>query len=160
LLAGPLPLETVEISSRLGNTPRMLRFADGGSFETADNAAVDRLLGGRNLAHRLESRLRYVLLGVLVTVLFVWGGVRYGIPALAEGVAFALPESVSRQVGQGVLELLDEQILFPSELPAPEQARLRARFAPLLARAGVPIRLEFRKAAAQIGANAFALPSG
>lgn len=160
LLAGPVPLEAVEISSRLGNTPRMLRFADGGSFETADNAAVDRLLGGRNLAHRLESRLRYVLLGVLVTVLFVWGGVRYGIPALAEGVAFALPESVSRQVGQGVLELLDEQILFPSELPAPEQARLRARFTPLLARAGVPIRLEFRKAAAQIGANAFALPSG
>lgn len=161
LLAGPLPLETLEISSRLGNTPRMLRFADGGSFETADNAAVDRLLGGRGLAHRLESSLRYVLLGLLVTVLFVWGGVRHGVPALAEGVAFALPESVSRQVGQGVLELLDEQILFPSELTADEQARLRERFAPLLARAGgAPIRLEFRRAAAQVGANAFALPSG
>jgi Zn-dependent protease with chaperone function len=110
--------------------------------------------------HRLESSLRYVLLGVLVSALFVWGGVRYGIPALAEGMAFALPESVSRQVGQGVLELLDRQILFPSELAETEQARLRERFAPLLQREGAPIHLEFRKAAEQIGANAFALPSG
>lgn len=163
-LAGPVPLEAVAISSRLGNTPRILRFADGGSFETADNAAVDRLLSGsgrrHGLVHRLESSLRYVLLGVLVSALFVWGGVRYGIPALAEGVAFALPESVSRQVGQGVLELLDQQILFPSELAETEQARLRERFAPLLQREGAPIHLEFRKAAEQIGANAFALPSG
>lgn len=163
-LVGPVPLDTVAISSRLGNTPRILRFADGGSFETADNAAVDCLLSGRGrrygLVHRLESSLRYVLLGVLITVLFVWGGVRYGIPALAEGVAFALPESVSRQVGQGVLELLDQQILFPSELAEAEQARLREHFAPLLQREGAPIHLEFRKAAEQIGANAFALPSG
>ena len=163
-LAGPVPLEAVAISSRLGNTPRILRFADGGSFETADNAAVDRLLSGsgrrHGLVHRLESSLRYVLLGVLVSALFVWGGVRYGIPALAEGMAFALPESVSRQVGQGVLELLDRQILFPSELAETEQARLRERFAPLLQREGAPIHLEFRKAAEQIGANAFALPSG
>lgn len=164
LLAGPVPLDAVAISSRLGNTPRMLRFADGGSFETADNAAVDRLLSGsgrrHGLVHRLESSLRYVLLGVLVTVLFVWGGVRYGIPALAEGVAFALPESVSRQVGQGVLDVLDQQVLFPSELAEDERARLRERFAPLLQRDGAPIRLEFRRAAEQIGANAFALPSG
>ncbi|HTO18778.1 MAG TPA: M48 family metallopeptidase [Pseudomonas sp.] len=163
-LVGPVSLDAVAISSRLGNTPRILRFADGGSFETADNAAVDRLLSGRGrrhgLVHRLESSLRYVLLGVLITVLFVWGGVRYGIPALAEGVAFALPESVSRQVGQGVLEVLDQQILFPSELAEAEQARLRERFAPLLQREGAPIHLEFRKAAEQIGANAFALPSG
>ena len=163
-LVGPVPLDAVAISSRLGNTPRILRFADGGSFETADNAAVDRLLSGsgrrHGLVHRLESSLRYVLLGVLITVLFVWGGVRYGIPALAEGVAFALPESVSRQVGQGVLEVLDQQILFPSELAEAEQARLRERFAPLLQREGAPIHLEFRKAAEQIGANAFALPSG
>ena len=163
-LVGPVSLDAVAISSRLGNTPRILRFADGGSFETADNAAVDCLLSGRGrrhgLVHRLESSLRYVLLGVLITVLFVWGGVRYGIPALAEGVAFALPESVSRQVGQGVLEVLDQQILFPSELAEAEQARLRERFAPLLQREGAPIHLEFRKAAEQIGANAFALPSG
>lgn len=164
LLAGPLPLAETVISSRLGNTPRMLRFADGASFETADNATVDRLLAGQSrrhgLIHHLESSLRYVLVGLLVTIAFVWGGVRYGIPALGEATAFALPEAASRQIGEGVLELLDDEVLFPSELPAEEQARLRQRFAPMIAASGLPIRLEFRKAAHQLGANAFALPSG
>lgn len=164
LLAGPLPLAEAVVSSRLGNTPRMLRFADGGSFETADNAAVDRLLAGRRghhgLAHRLESSLRYVLLGLLVTVAFVWGGARYGIPALAEATAFALPEAVSRKIGEGTLELLDDELLFPSELPAEEQVRLRQRFAPMVAASGLPVQVEFRKAGSHIGANAFALPSG
>ncbi|SDS65723.1 M48 family metallopeptidase [Pseudomonas oryzae] len=164
LLAGPLPLAAVAVSSRLGNTPRMLRFADGACFETADNAGVDRLLAGQGrwpgLVHRLESSLRYVLLGLLVTVALVWGGVRYGIPQLAEATAFALPAAVSRQVGEGVLELLDDELLFPSELTAEEQARLRQRFAPMLAGSGQPVQLEFRKAADELGANAFALPSG
>jgi Zn-dependent protease with chaperone function len=164
LLAGPLPLAEVVVSSRLGSTPRMLRFADGACFETADNAGVDRLLAGQGrrhgLVHRLESSLRYVLLGLLVTVAFVWGGVRHGIPQLAETTAFALPATVSRQVGEGVLELLDDELLFPSELPAGEQTRLRQRFAAMMASGGLPIRLEFRKAAAELGATAFALPSG
>lgn len=164
LLAGPLPLAEVVVSSRLGNTPRMLRLANGASFETADNAGVDRLLGGQGkrhgLVHRLESSLRYVLLGLLVTIAFVWGGVRYGIPALAEVSAFALPEAASRQIGEGVLELLDDEVLFASELSVAEQARLRLRFAPMMAASGLPLRLEFRKAAHQLGANAFALPSG
>lgn len=164
LLAGPLPLAAVAVSSRLGNTPRMLRFADGACFETADNDGVDRLLAGQGrwpgLVHRLESSLRYVLLGLLVTVALVWGGVRYGIPQLAEATAFALPAAVSRQVGEGVLELLDDELLFPSELTAEEQARLRQRFAPMLAGSGQPVQLEFRKAADELGANAFALPSG
>lgn len=164
LLVGPLPLAEIVVSSRLGNTPRMLRFADGASFETADNATVDRLLAGQGrrhgLVHRLESSLRYVLVGLLVTIAFVWGGVRYGIPALAEATAFALPEAASRQIGEGVLELLDDDLLFPSELTAEEQARLRQRFAPMIAASGLPIRLEFRKAARELGANAFALPSG
>ena len=164
LLAGPLPVAAAIVSSRLGNTPRMLRFADGACFETSDNAGVDRLLAGQGrrqgLVHRLESSLRYVLLGLLVTVALVWGGVRYGIPQLAEATAFALPAAVSRQVGEGVLELLDDELLFPSELTAEEQARLRQRFAPMLASSGQPVQLEFRKAADELGANAFALPSG
>ncbi|SEJ85381.1 Peptidase family M48 [Pseudomonas linyingensis] len=164
LLAGPLPLGEVVVSSRLGNTPRMLRLADGATFETADNAGVDRLLAGQGrhygLIHRLESSLRYVLIGLVATIAFAWGGVRYGIPALAEASAFALPEAASRQIGAGVLELLDDEVLFPSELTVEEQTRLRRRFAPLMASSGLAIQLEFRKAARELGANAFALPSG
>lgn len=167
VLAGPLPQAQVTVSSRLGRTPRFLRFPDGGCFETADNDAIDRLLTplrpAHDLAHRLESRLRYVALGLLVTVAVVWGGVRYGIPALAQTVAYALPPAVDRQIGDGALELLDAQLLGPSTLDAAEQARLQAVFAPLLAPVSTPARpvtVVFRAGRHGLGANALALPSG
>lgn len=165
VLAGPLPLTGLAVSSRLGSTPRFLRFPGGATFETADNDGVDRLIAPlrphHGLIHRLESSLRYVLLGLVVTVAFVWGAVRYGIPALAEVTAFSLPASLNQQIGDGALELLDGELLAPSALAADEQLRLRARFAPLLASAGpLPLQVEFRDAARSLGANALALPSG
>uniref|UniRef100_UPI0032DF0424 M48 family metallopeptidase n=1 Tax=Azotobacter salinestris TaxID=69964 RepID=UPI0032DF0424 len=165
VLAGPLALAQLTVSSRLGSTPRFLRFPDGGSFETADNDGVDRLLvplrPHHGLLHRLESSLRHVLLGLVVTVAFVWGAVRYGIPTLAEVTAFSLPPALNRQIGDGALELLDSRAFAPSTLAVAEQARLRARFAALLASAATqPLRIEFRDAARSLGANALALPSG
>lgn len=165
VLAGPLALAQLTVSSRLGSTPRFLRFPGGGSFETADNDGVDRLLAPlrphHGLLHRLESSLRHVLLGLVVTVTFVWGTVRYGIPTLAEVTAFSLPPALNRQIGDGALELLDSQAFAPSTLAVVEQARLRARLAALLASAATqPLRIEFRDAARSLGANALALPSG
>lgn len=165
-LLGPLPLEALEISPRVGNTPRFVRFAAGGAFETADNAAIDALLARRHprhgLAHRLESRLRYVVIGVLVTAAFVFGVARYGVPAFAKVAAESLPPSAMTRLGDGVLDVLDRQLLEPSALPPAEQERLRRLFAPYMAKAaaGVPIRLEFRDAGKSIGPNALALPSG
>ncbi|NMG64647.1 M48 family metalloprotease [Azoarcus indigens] len=165
-LAGPQPLAQVEVSSRLGNMPRFLRFSGGGAFETADNDAVDALLAEvrphHGLAHRLESRLRYALLGVVVTLLFIWGGVRFGIPALAEATAFSLSPEVSRHMGDGALALLDRGPFSPSKLADEEQARLRARFAPFIQRVdpALAITVEFRDAEDTLGPNALALPSG
>ena len=166
LLAGPRPLAALEVSSRLGDTPRFVRFPAEGAFETADNTAVDALLSPlrprHDLAHRLESRLRYVLLGLAVTAVFAWAVVRHGIPALAESAAHAVPPHLAARLGDGVLELLDGRLLAPSTLPETEQARLRARFAPFMrdAGGGVPLRVEFRDAADTLGPNALALPSG
>nr|WP_286206610.1 M48 family metallopeptidase [Thauera linaloolentis] len=69
---------------------------------------------------------------------------------------------MAARLGDGVLELLDGRLLKPSALPAEEQARLRARFEPFLRSAGggMPLRVEFRDAAASVGPNALALPSG
>lgn len=161
-----LALDRIEFSSRVGNTPRFLRFPGGASFETADNDAVDRLLAHRapasGLVHRLESRLRYVLVGLALTVALVWGGVYWGIPALARVAAFALPAELNAHAERMVLEILDQQILEPSRLPPQEQARLLASFAPLIheGAAGVALRVVFRDAADSIGANALALPAG
>ncbi len=165
VLRGPLALARVQVSSRIGNTPRFLRFPDGGCFETDDNDAVDDLLGrhrlGAGLAHRLESRLRYAVVGLLVAIAFVWGGVQWGVPALARTVAFALPAEVHAEADRMVLELLDGQLLKPSRLDAAEQARLQALFTPFAAAAREhTIRVLFRDAADTIGPNALALPGG
>ncbi len=173
-LAGPLPIAQVEVSSRLGNTPRFLRFgssllgdniAGKGVFETENNDGIDTLLNTldrrHNLAYLLESRWLYVFVGVIVTILCLWGGVRYGIPMLAEKVAFSVPPSLSQQIGNGTLALLDHGPFSPSKLPEEEQERLRARFAPFVAAVKQhDIHIEFRDAEDTLGPNALALPSG
>lgn len=166
LLAGPVAASALELNSRVGSTPRFVRFPDGGAFETADHGGVEAMLAppgrGDGFAHRLESRLRYVLLGLVVTMVLGWATVRHAIPALAEAVARSLPPAIVAKMGDGVLELLDAGPLGPSTLSATEQARLRLRFAPFLrdAGGGVPLRVEFRDAAQTLGPNALALPSG
>lgn len=159
----PCESDCVEFSSRVGNTPRFLRFPGGASFETADNEAVDRLLVRRapasGLAHRLESKLRYALVGLVLTVAFVWGCVQWGVPALARVAAYALPVELNAHAETVVLDLLDRQLLKPSRLPPQEQARLLAVLSPLM-REGVAVQVVFRDAAGTIGPNALALPAG
>lgn len=165
-LVPPIALAAVEVSSRVGNTPRFLRLPGGASFETSDNDAVDRLFGSRSSAggwvHRLESRLRFVLLGLVVAIAFVWAGVQWGVPALARVAAFSLPADINAQADRMVLELLDRQFLSPSRLTEAEQARLQAVFAPFVADAGTqpPVRVLFRDAGRSFGPNALALPAG
>jgi Zn-dependent protease with chaperone function len=164
-LTAPEAVASVEVSSRLGSTPRFVRFASGGVFETRDNDGVDALLTPHRsqwhgLPHRLESSMRYVLLGVLVTVVFAFALLRYGIPAGAEYVAFKLSPETSRVIGQGTLSMLDRSILDPSKLSEAEQERWRQRMLGFIGHAdGVALQIEFRHSP-KIGANAFALPSG
>ncbi len=164
-LAGPEELGKVRISSRIGNTPRFLRFTGGAVFETLHNDAIDRLSARirphGQLPHRLESRLRYAAIGLAVIIAFVWGFVRYGIPLLSEHAAFALSAENTRHIGRGMLETLDRAALRPSALPQEEQKRLRARFLAFTdAVDGQAVSVEFRDAGKSFGANAFALPSG
>lgn len=159
-------LAELEISARVGGTPRHIGFPDGAKFETGDNDAIDSMLVARGaarrarLAHMLESRWRYALAAVLAVAAIAWGVYRYGIPAAAKAAAFALPAETSQSIGQGTLELLDRLVLGPSNLDAATQARLRERFARIAAEEpGLRLALEFRKGQ-RIGANALALPAG
>ncbi|BAL27280.1 M48 family metallopeptidase [Azoarcus sp. KH32C] len=165
-LLAPVALKCIDIASRVGNTPRFLRFPDGASFETEDNDAVDQLAAHRapasGLVHRLESKLRYVLVGLALTVAFVWGSVQWGVPALAKVAAFALPAEVNSHADRMVLDILDRHAFKASRLPEEEQQRLLAAFAPLLTAVpqDPPVRILFRDATDTIGANALALPAG
>jgi Zn-dependent protease with chaperone function len=161
------PLADLDISERVGNIARRVRFPGGGVFESTENDAIDEALRAMQIkvragwVHGLESRWRMVL-GCLVSVLLISiGFLQWGVPALANLAANMMPVNVDRSIGIGTLDTLDHTFFHASALPEQRRAELTRRFdvmtAPLAD--GHDYRLEFRESKA-IGANAFALPSG
>lgn len=159
--------DTLDISSRLGNTPRYIKFPDGAQFETEENDAVDEMikqLSGKRfngLAHRLENAKTFVLFTVVTVILFAWVFIQYGIPYFSKEIAAALPEEASQYMGEGVLEVMDKSWFDKSELSLQRQHELRTLFRQLLKNieGSEHYQLEFRLGG-KIQANAFALPSG
>lgn len=156
----------LEISPRLGNTPRYLNLNNGDRFETLDNDGVDELLNRfqqgvlYRMVHKMESHLVFVLLGAVFTALAMWGFFKYGAPATASFIAHLLPENTNQYIGQGSLRILDESVFEDSELEPQRQQQLTAlfnRYAEPYARYSV--KVSFRKSD-DIGANAMALPDG
>ena len=161
-----LPRFDLKISSRLADTPRYLRFPGGEKLETDDNDIVDQLIGQfrksswLDVVHLFESRLKYVLFGFILLLVFIWGSVQYGIPLVARIIAEGLPPSVLDIASQQTVAILDKSILSPSELDPDTRERLRDHFQPLLAaHADYQLTLLFRNGE-HVGANAFALPDG
>ena len=160
-------VQDLVVSRRLGRTARQIEMPDGVVCEVSDNDAVDRLLAASGspvpgrLVDRLESRLRYVVIACLLTGLFLWGAISYGIPQMARHVADLVPVAASTALGDDVLEVLDKTLFDESRLDEAEKNNARALFArmtPGLA-PGYRFELVFRSGE-RIGANAFALPTG
>ncbi|MYM37553.1 M48 family metalloprotease [Duganella sp. FT94W] len=158
------PLHALQVSERSRHAARKVSFADGAYLEVDDSAAFATLL--RQTGHRdgwvvrLQHSWRAVLAAAAATVALLWLGYLYLLPALAAGIAAALPPAVERQLGAGVLKLLDDRMLAPSTLSPLRQAALSERFRRLQPPQGATPawRLQFRSS--RIGPNAFALPSG
>jgi len=158
------PLDQLRVSERSSHAVRKVSFPDGAYLEIADQAAFNHLLhdtGHRDSwVVRLQQSWRGAVLATVATIVALWLSYLYLLPLVAKGVAYAIPQSVERQLGQGVLDMLDRHVFAPSELDGARQQALRARFA----RLSVPgddmpeHRIVFRKS--RIGPNAFALPSG
>lgn len=161
------PLSELEISERVGNIARRIRFPGGGVFESRENDAIDAALESMEMTpaagwvHKLESRWRMVFASLVAVAVISVVFVHWGIPAMATQAARVLPAEADRAIGIGTLETFDRMMFDPSELPADRRATLTRRFGDMTAPLddGHVYRLEFRKADA-IGANAFALPSG
>lgn len=154
-----------DISTRLGSAPRVITFTTGETFTTNDHTGVDSLAqkSGKETWQRylplLEKNIALVLATGIIAVIIVWLTITRGIPELAEFVAFNLPLEVERSIGTGTLEIIDDSIAHPSELPIAIQEKMQLRVAPYLVRYGPDgTVLVFRSSS--FGANAFALPSG
>lgn len=159
------PLKSLRVSEPMGAAPRLIKFADGAHCEVRDHAALAALLeaGGHRdgWVVRLQSRWRWALAAVVITLAAVAAGYRWGLPAASEWIAFKLPDRALAQMGQSTLAFLDGGVLSASTLPAARQQTLRDAFARLAEPDGIKAEHEivFRNGRAT-GANAFALPDG
>lgn len=158
-------IAAVSVSSRVGRTPRSLRFADGALCEVRDHLALESLL--REAAdqgawlHRAETNWRVIALAILIvalcgTAVFVWG-----IPYGAQLFAKAMPPSMSQALSDRTMNLLDRNVLKPTKLDPNRSAELTGEIEALRTPDGVQAvsRVEFRSSPT-LGANAFALPDG
>ncbi len=157
----------LDVSSRLGQTPRFVRLPCGGVLETGDNDAVDALLHQwqpsrfRGWIHRLESHLPFVVVTAVLVLVLAWASIVHGLPAASERMAHALPAETLNTISRETLALMDKLYLEPSELSEEKQAELQSDFAPVLAAyPQLPLKVIFRKSWERLGANAFALPDG
>ena len=176
------PLEQLSIPARVGNTPRFIRFPDGGTFETADNAAVDRILAAAKsrdparLPHFLEASWPMALAAALLTLGVGWVLITQGAPLVARWVAMTIPASWEEELGQTGLNALKRAgNMTASKLPAARLAEVQALFRQTVRRLrdleatqtmgalSDSDRFRFRLLvfhSKRFGANAFALPSG
>jgi predicted Zn-dependent protease len=157
------PLAQLRVSER-SRAVRKVTFPDGAFLEIEDLPGFERLLRvtGHNdsMLVRLQQSWRAVLAATGATAALLLLGYLYALPGVAGWIAAALPEQAERQLGNGVLQVLDGRILHPSKLASARQQELRRRFAALVPpEAGAPTwQLLFRSS--PMGPNAFALPSG
>jgi Zn-dependent protease with chaperone function len=159
------PLDNVRISAKLGNTPRLLHFADGGHCEVRDHQGFEALLhesgaAQHTLLSRLENGWHYALAATALTVGFVVATYLWGLPWAADKISAQIPAGISLAIDNHFLEAVDEGLMQPSKLSEKRQQKLNQKFASLHNEEGMPAcHLKFR-GSKDIGANAFALPGG
>ena len=156
-----VPLDTVQVSERVGNTPYRLLFPDGGLAVTSDHEAVEaafRLTPSSHWLARMEQAS-----WVVVTAMVGLGAALYFaylalIPMLAEAVAQRIPREAEKTMGTVALKGLDRWMLKTSRLDAKEISTVRNVFEEMANTAGLSdaVELQFRDTVP----NALALPGG
>lgn len=168
-------IKQLNVSNRLGDIARKITLPDNRVFETNDNNAIDSALKESSnglsfisFVHVFERNMPLVIISVCFTVLLVFSGFKWGIPAMSHAVAHSLPESSNKALSANALDLLDEHYFEKSQLDKEKQEVLREHFikkiVPLYPADNAPkFMLHFRLwplTSDKSIPNAFALPSG
>ena len=161
-----LPLREVRWPERTRHGARIAQLRPGGALQARDPAQWDAWLQAGGVRESAivgaQQSWRWVLASVALLVLGIGVLFTWGVPWMARGVVALIPPSIDARVGESTLASIDGQLLQPSTLSAPRQARLRAAFESALA--ALPPesvsahQVLFRRS--RIGPNAFALPGG
>jgi Zn-dependent protease with chaperone function len=159
------PVSDIEVSEQLDKAHRILRFSDGSSCELPDDGHLAEILERSDLkdtfANRFQRSWRWVMVSLLVLIVVFFSGYKWGVPYVAEKLAYRLPYKVLSTISQQALSTVDGRFLRPSQLPSERQAQLRSRFSTVVFPhvQKFPLKVEFRDSSI-LGPNAFALPDG
>lgn len=160
-------IEHLSIAPRLANTQRNIFLENGAKLETYDNDAIDRISTFFNTniifswIHKLEKNWSYALVALVTTIVFIWGGIEYGVPVVAKWAVKSVPYSIEKNIGQQGLKTLDKWLFSPSKLTEKKQKQLQNKFKTIVAisESKQDYQLKLRSSE-QMGANALALPGG
>ncbi|MBL4868655.1 MAG: M48 family metallopeptidase [Pseudomonadales bacterium] len=166
----PVPLSSISVSPRVGNSRRMISFPEGASFETANNAMADKLSQlirprqGKFIAYRWENSLKIIVASVILLVGLTYFFIATGIPMASRYIAEALPHRFSIMLGENLMGAIDKNYLEASTLSLERQNELQRAFKKLIPKTetgedSFNFKLYFRSSNA-LGANAIALPHG
>jgi Zn-dependent protease with chaperone function len=155
----------ITVSEQLDKAHRVLHFRDGTSCELPDNAPLSAMLKktrlGDTLVNRLQRSWRWVIISFVLTGICVSAGYKWGLPFIAEKLAYRLPYAVLQTVSEQAMSALDGSFIKPSRLAPERQQQLRERFLNVSfpQKQRFPVKVQFRDSGS-FGANAFALPDG
>jgi Zn-dependent protease with chaperone function len=161
-----LPQQAVDWPERTRHGMRVAHFVNGGLVQSEDSAAWDAWAKagglGESLVVKMQQNWRWVAGSVALLVGLVIAVQQWGLPLAADALVAVTPPAVEVALGESTLAAVDDVIMKPSQLPADQQAQIRAAFVQTVAyqpEGSVrPWQLVFRKSG--IGPNALALPGG
>lgn len=129
-IALDFPLDQIDVAPPVGAVRGVVHLPEGRELHSTHLAALTAL-SQASASHRperwarhLESRLGYALMALLVSILVMFCGLRWGVPAVAQLAAHTLPPGLDRKIGEESLTLMDKFSLSPSRLANARQRAL------------------------------------
>lgn len=165
-IALSFPLEQINIAPPVGAARGVVYLPDARELHSTDQEALAELATTSQHNHperwarHLESRFVYAVAALAISVLVMFAGLRWGVPAAALLASHTLPPSLDRGIGEQSLALMEKVSLAPSKLSTERQQTLTQELVTRCAEQTCPpYRLLFRDSPV-FGANAMALPGG
>jgi len=156
------PISNVKISTRLGNTPRLIEFKNGIRCKSEQNDKIDEILKiiGHNqpIIHKLERSWKLAIISFVAMFAAIVFFLTVGADYTANFIASITPRGTLDYASKNALAQLDKTILHKSNLTKDKQEKIKKLFKEVTNN-NPRYKLHFRSAPS-IGPNAFALPSG
>ena len=155
-----LSFDSLKISSRVGNTHRIITCEDGTVIHSHDNDKIDKAIklhsNKSQLAFKLENSYKFAIISVVAIVGVVILYLTVGLDISAKFFAKNTPYSLKKTISQTTLHNLDKYLLTDSNLTKKRKDEITKMFKNLTDNSP-KYKLHFRKG---MGINAFALPDG